>query len=232
MTTTATSAAAGRRRARSSATTAITVSGASTNHAPRSVTRSTSQSSGATRRCPAALNSLTSQLSNPPRNTRVLRRAKATGVPATTAMEIQYRRIICGLYTCGGGVRCAGGAFVSSPATWTVRCGAIVGWLMWPRTACRGRTFDRGVAITTEGRSVRARRIPVSVALALLLVSVTVAAGCGQQRAGTAPSPTPRPTPRPTPGLHDWAAVVCGSAHTLALQKNGSLWAWGGNDAG
>src|SRR5450756_2989804 len=70
-----------------------------------------------------------------------------------------------------------------------------IGWLMWPRTACRGRTFDRGVAITTEGRSVRARRIPVSVALALLLVSVTVAAGCGQQRAGTAPSPTPRPTP-------------------------------------
>src|SRR5450759_5224722 len=103
-----------------------------------------------------------------------------------------------------------------------------LGWLMWPRTAYRGRTFYSGVAITTEGRSVRARRIPVSVALAPLLVSVTVAAGCVQQRSVTAPSPPLRPTP----GLHDWAAVVCGSAHTLALQKDGSLWAWGSSDAG
>ena len=71
---------------------------------------------------------------------------------------------------------------------------------------------------------MRARLIPVGIAFALLLVCVTVVASCGQQHATPAPSPKLR--------SHDWAAVACGSDHTVALRKDGTLWAWGGNDAG
>jgi alpha-tubulin suppressor-like RCC1 family protein len=37
-------------------------------------------------------------------------------------------------------------------------------------------------------------------------------------------------TVKPAPG--DWAAVACGYDHTLALKKDGSLWAWGYDAAG
>jgi alpha-tubulin suppressor-like RCC1 family protein len=71
---------------------------------------------------------------------------------------------------------------------------------------------------------VRTRLIPVGVALALLLACVTVLASCGQLLATAAPSAKL--------GSHGWAAVACGSDHTVALRKDGTLWAWGGNDAG
>jgi alpha-tubulin suppressor-like RCC1 family protein len=29
---------------------------------------------------------------------------------------------------------------------------------------------------------------------------------------------------------HNWASVFCGNDYSLAIKKNGTLWAWGGND--
>ena len=55
----------------------------------------------------------------------------------------------------------------------------------------------------------------------------------GQLGSGSA-SPGFRPTPAPVSGLSDAVAISCGSGlgHSLALRRDGSVWAWGYNDAG
>ena len=40
------------------------------------------------------------------------------------------------------------------------------------------------------------------------------------------------PTPTQVGSADDWAAVSCGGGHTLALKKDGTLWAWGDNHYG
>ena len=47
-------------------------------------------------------------------------------------------------------------------------------------------------------------------------------------------SPGFRPTPAPVVGLSDVVAISCGFGlgHSLALRRDGSVWAWGHNDAG
>jgi len=55
----------------------------------------------------------------------------------------------------------------------------------------------------------------------------------GQLGSGSA-SPGYRPTPAPVVGLADVVAVSCGfgPGHSLALRRDGSVWAWGYNNAG
>ena len=57
---------------------------------------------------------------------------------------------------------------------------------------------------------------------------------CGQLGLGTSDaSPTEaNPTPTQVGDASDWAAVACGSYHSLALKTDGTLWAWGWNDPG
>ena len=55
----------------------------------------------------------------------------------------------------------------------------------------------------------------------------------GQLGSGSA-SPGFRPTPASVTGLIDVVAISCGFGlgHSLALRRDGSVWAWGYNDAG
>jgi alpha-tubulin suppressor-like RCC1 family protein len=47
-----------------------------------------------------------------------------------------------------------------------------------------------------------------------------------------APDADPHATPEMVGNATDWAAVAGGGAHAVALRSDGSLWAWGSNDAG
>jgi probable HAF family extracellular repeat protein len=51
---------------------------------------------------------------------------------------------------------------------------------------------------------------------------------CGQYSC----SPTPNPVPVQVKGLTDVVAVAAGSDHSLALKKDGTVWAWGRNQYG
>ena len=53
----------------------------------------------------------------------------------------------------------------------------------------------------------------------------------GQLGSGSA-SPGFRPTPGAVTGLADVVAISSGAGHSLALQRNGSVWAWGYNNVG
>jgi alpha-tubulin suppressor-like RCC1 family protein len=70
----------------------------------------------------------------------------------------------------------------------------------------------------------------------VLFVGILLLAGCAQKTAAPATSPasttSSAPSTGPATGKGEWAAVACGSYHTLALKQNGTLWAWGLNDYG
>ena len=85
------------------------------------------------------------------------------------------------------------------------------------------------------------------LAALVVLVGMLLLGGCGQS--GTpvpvvtktivvtvlpteSPPSSSAPSTDPAVGKGEWAAVACGSYHTLALKQNGTLWAWGLNDYG
>ncbi len=72
----------------------------------------------------------------------------------------------------------------------------------------------------------------------VLVVAMFLLAGCTKATTGvlSATSPSPLTNPRvassSATGSGEWAALACGSYHTLALHRDGTLWAWGLNDYG
>jgi hypothetical protein len=68
-------------------------------------------------------------------------------------------------------------------------------------------------------------------ALACLIFAVCAAAGgCSASVTIGPPTPTANPEPASSTAAADgWAAVTCGTYDTVALRRNGTLWAWGTN---
>ncbi|MGD0998966.1 MAG: hypothetical protein ABR941_11710, partial [Thermoleophilia bacterium] len=77
------------------------------------------------------------------------------------------------------------------------------------------------------------RRVRVLLLLACVILLVGLFVGVYRQHktVGTQ-SPTLTPTPVLAPAMRDWAVVSCAPSHTVALQKDGTLWAWGANYQG
>jgi alpha-tubulin suppressor-like RCC1 family protein len=129
---------------------------------------------------------------------------------------------------------------VAASALWSLALGADGTVWAWGDN----RSGQLGQGTSGEGANPRPRRV------AGLAAVVAIAAGAqhglavtadgrvwawGQNTLGQlglgAPS-APRTTPAPVPGLADVVGVAAGISHSLAWQRDGTLWAWGQNSFG
>ena len=100
-----------------------------------------------------------------------------------------------------------------------------------------GTEVDRAVpTLTLLASQITAIAAGSNNSLALRADGIVLSWGInetGQLGSGSA-SPGFRPAPAPVVGLADVVAISCGFGlgHSLALRRDGSVWAWGRNDAG